>query len=526
MKRLLLFVLLLVSGPTARAAEWQWSVELAGSVSPETGAQRRAYLWIPPSCERVRAVVAGQHNMSEEQLFEHPLFRERMARLGFAIVWITPILDMPWNPDSGCQQTFDRMLADLAAASGYDELAEVPVVPVGHSALATFPWNFAAWNPDRTLAVVSLHGDAPRTNLTGYGRANIEWGRTRNIDGIPALMIEGEYEWWEARVRPALAFRMFYPSSCISFLGDAGRGHFDLADRTVDYIVRFLEKAAEQRLGTPLRPIDPTAGWLAERWHPGQKHRARPAPANRYKGDPHDAFWYFDREMAELTERRYADTRGKTPLHIGYSQQGETLPYDETSHARIRGRFLPEADGITFRLRAFLSDSLHRESAGSSPAGTPRIGRICGPVEQLDDSTFRIRFDRSTLDNPRHGSEIWLVAEHPGDRRYKSAVQQLLITIPHRNRQGKTQHIDFPPLPNIRQGAPAPVLAAVSDAGLPVSFFVEEGPAEIRDGVLHLTPVPPRARLPLHITVVAWQYGIDGQVRSAEPIRRSFHIIR
>ena len=73
-------------------------------------------------------------------------------------------------------------------------------------------------------------------------------GRTRNIDGIPGLMIEGEYEWWEARVNPALAFRMMYPESCISFLCDAGRGHFDVADETAAYIALFLEKAINQRL--------------------------------------------------------------------------------------------------------------------------------------------------------------------------------------------------------------------------------------------------------------------------------------
>ena len=525
MKRLLL-LLLLLAGFRIQAAEWQWSLPLQGVVSAETGAAPRVYLWIPPASERLRGVVVGQHNMSEEQLFEHPLFRRRMAALDFAIVWITPILDMSWNPESGCQQVFDRMLADLAAASGYDELAEVPVVPVGHSAQATFPWNFAAWNPDRTLAVVSLHGDAPRTNLTGYGRANIEWGRTRNIDGIPGLMIEGEYEWWEARVRPALAFRMFYPGSCISFLGDAGRGHFDLADATVDYIARFLEKAVEQRAGTPLRRIAPATGWLAERWYPEQTRRAKPAPVAKYKGDPHDAFWYFDREMAEMAEQRYAETRNKRPSCIGFSQQGAPLPYDEKLHARIRGRFHPEADGITFRLNAFFSDSLHRPLSEKHPAGAPRIGRICGPVEQLDDTTFRVCFGRGTIDNARRGSELWLLAEHPGDRRCKSAVQQLLITIPHRNTEGREQHIDFPPLPDVRLSDKAPMLAARSDAGLPVSCFVEEGPAEIRDGILHFTPIPSRARLPLRVTVVAWQYGIADSVRSAESVRRSFHIIR
>ena len=158
----------------------------------------------------------------------------------------------------------------------------MPIVPLGHSAMATYPWNFAAWNPDRTLAVISLHGDAPRTNLTGYGRDNIVWGK-RTIDGIPGLMIEGEYEWWEDRVNPALAFRMMYPKSCVSFLCDTGRGHFDIADRTAGYIALFLKKTLEYRmpatydLNKPveLKKLNPQNGWLAERWHPNQKKRAK-----------------------------------------------------------------------------------------------------------------------------------------------------------------------------------------------------------------------------------------------------------
>ncbi|ULT40682.1 hypothetical protein KRR40_38945 [Niabella defluvii] len=67
-------------------------------------------------------------------------------------------------------------------------------------------------------------------------------GRNRNIDGIPGLMIEGEYEWWEARVNPALAFRIMYPGSCISFLCDTGHGHFDVTDEVVAYIALFIKK--------------------------------------------------------------------------------------------------------------------------------------------------------------------------------------------------------------------------------------------------------------------------------------------
>ncbi len=81
------------------------------------------------------------------------------------------------------------------------------------------------WSVELRRYISTETGKAPRTNLCGYGAANVEWGRNRNINGIPGLMVEGEYEWWEARVNPALAFRMMYPESCISFLCDTGRGH-------------------------------------------------------------------------------------------------------------------------------------------------------------------------------------------------------------------------------------------------------------------------------------------------------------
>lgn len=527
MKRLL-FLLLLAgwAGARTNAAEWQWRVATHGIVSAETGREPDAYLWVPPTCERVRAVVVGQHNMSEETLFENRLFRQRMAELDFAIVWITPILEMPWDVATGCNETLFRALADLAAASGYEEIATAPVIPVGHSALATFSWNFAAWNPDRTLAVVSLHGDAPRTNLTGYGRTNLEWGRERNIDGIPGLMIEGEYEWWEARVRPALAFRMMYPASCVSFLGDAGRGHFDVGDETADYIATFLAKAAEQRLGTPLRRVNPDAGWLAERWWPEQERRAEAAPASRYRGNRHETFWYFDREMARMTEARYARTRHKQPLYIGYEYEGTPIHYDEHFHARMHCALHPAADGRTFHLRAFFSDSTRQHRTAEHPAGRAVIRRICGPVEVVDDTTFRICFGRGTIDNPRRGRELWLVAEHPGDRRFKGAVQQLLVELPFRNTTGRRQSILFPSLPDIRTGEAAPELKARSDCGLPVAYFVKEGPARVVDGALQLTEIPPRSRYPIRVSVVAWQYGLPDSVQSAEPVERIFYINR
>ena len=190
------------------AQEYQWAVQLKNYISTETNEEPTAFLWIPSDCEQLRAVMVGQHNMSEENLFDMPHFRKALSKEGIGIIWITPGFSQNWDIKQGVQEIFNDMMQDLAEASGYSELKYTPIIPIGHSAMATFPWNFAAWNPNRTLAIVSLHGDAPRTNLTGYGRENLEWGRTRNINGIPGLMIVGEYEWWEDRVTPALAFKM------------------------------------------------------------------------------------------------------------------------------------------------------------------------------------------------------------------------------------------------------------------------------------------------------------------------------
>ncbi|MDO4162925.1 MAG: hypothetical protein Q4D56_00870 [Bacteroides sp.] len=533
---------------TVRAAQWQWSVQIPSIVSDETNDHPRAFLWIPADCRRVNAVVVGQHNMCEETLFENPAFRSRMQEVGMALVWITPILDFPWDVTNGCNDALLKALDDLAEASGYTELRYAPIVPVGHSAMATFPWNFAAWNPERTLAVISYHGDAPRTNLCGYGRANLEWGRTRHIDGIPGLMIEGEYEWWEARVNPALAFRMMYPESCISFLCDAGRGHFDVADRTARYIGLFLQKVLKARLPEMTAPADqpvslkklnPQDGWLAERWRGGntdlnaetrraapaqQPKRAKPAPFEQYKGNPHDAFWYIDQEMAELTERIYREEQGKRPQYVSFEQNGRLLTYNPQAHGRIHAPFVPEADGLTFRLKPAFVDSLYQNPSDLHASGSIHISRICGPVRKVNDTTFTVSFYHMGLNNRRRTNEIWLLAEHTGDKRYKSAVQELCMHIPYPQTEGKRQYILFPGLPDVTTDTQSLPLQATSDCGLPVSYYVKEGPAEVIDGRLVFTPIPPRSRLPMKVTVVAWQYGLAGEVQTAEAVERSFYI--
>ena len=515
------------------AAPWQWSVEIKELISEETNAHPSAYLWIPENCKQVRAVIIGQHNMTEETIFEHPEFRKNMGKLGIAEIWITPGIDQRWDVTKGTQQIFETMMKNLSEVSGYTELEFAPVIPIGHSAMATYPWNFAAWNPERTLAVLSIHGDSPRTHLTGYGRANLDWG-TRTIEGIPSLMVIGEDEWWEDRLITSFDYRREYRNAPLSFLADAGHGHFDISDELIDYLSLFLKKTVEYRLpehsslDAPIQliPVEAKNGWLADRWRKNEKPTAEAASYDKYKGDRNHAFWYFDKEMADATEKYYANERGKTEQYIGFEQKGKLITFNPKSHVRMFPSFQPEADGVTFHLKAVYTDTLRNEYSKEHSTHPIRMSRICGPVEVVNDTTFTVRFYRMGLDNPKRTGGICLMASVKQDHKYRSAVQQVEIRIPYRNKEGIPQRIIFPKLSDVKASVKEISLNGTAASGLPVYYYVKEGPAEIKGDKLVLTKIPPRAKFPVKVTVVAWQYGRSGEpkVQTAEAVEQSFYI--
>lgn len=535
MNKYFLVVLLSLFMQTTRvaAAPWQWSVEIKELISEETNAHPSAYLWIPENCKQVRAVIVGQHNMTEETIFEHPEFRKNMGKLGIAEIWITPGIDQRWDVTKGTQQIFETMMKNLSEISGYTELEFAPVIPIGHSAMATYPWNFAAWNPERTLAVLSIHGDSPRTHLTGYGSANLDWGN-HTIEGIPSLMVMGEDEWWEDRLITSFDYRREYPNAPLSFLADAGHGHFDISDELIDYLSLFLKKAVQYRLpshfpsNTPvlLIPVEAKNGWLADRWRKNEKPTAEAASYDKYKGDKTHAFWYFDKEMADVTEKYYANERGKTEQYIGFEQKGKLITFNPKSHVRMSPSFQPEADGVTFHLKAVYTDTLRNEYSQKHSTRPIRMSRICGPVEVVNDTTFTVRFYRMGLDNLKRTGSICLMASVKQDHSYRSAVQQVEIRIPYRNKEGIPQRIIFPKLSDAKASVKEITLKGTADSGLPVYYYVKEGPAEIKGDKLVLTKIPPRAKFPVKVTVVAWQYGRSGKpkVQTAEAVERSFYI--
>jgi hypothetical protein len=95
------------------------------------------------------------------------------------------------------------------------------------------------------------------------------------------------------------------------------------------------------------------------------------------------------------------------------------------------------------------------------------------------------------------------------------------------NTDGAEQRISFPKIADQKAGAKLVKLAATTDARLPVHYFVREGPAEVDGATLRLTAIPPRAKFPVKVTVVAWQWGraAGPKVKTAERVEQTFQIL-
>jgi hypothetical protein len=527
-------------------AEWQWSVEVK-SEKPQNG-PARAWLWIPPDCKQVRGVVVAQHNMEEISILENPEFRAALAKMDFAEVWVAPFFDHLFNFTNGAGETFNDFMSRLADESGYGELKFVPVAPMGHSAAASWPYYFAAWDPQGTLCALSVSGQWPYFRDKNF--APDIWGG-RTVDLVPCLESMGEYEAADTWSREGLHEREQHPKMPLTMLANPGQGHFAATDIKIKWLALYLKKCVEYRVpknwdGTSapnLIPIDPTkTGWLAEKWLRDEPPTVPAAPVGQYTGDPKQAFWFFDEELVRATGKYEATCRGLKPQLVGILQDGKFVPQTET-HLQLTPEFKPQSDGISFKLNGAFYDSVPAGSTrltgwtqqptdsplGHAKSGAVSVDPISGPIKKISTDTFAVDFKRETLlaTNAKN-YELVFAATHAGDAEYKPAVQQAHLFVPAKNPQGTEQHISFPEIPDQKSGVKSLKLMAISDANVPVHYFVREGPAEIAGDTLVFTKIPPRAKFPVRITVVAWQYGrsAEPKLQSAVPVARIFYLTR
>ncbi len=535
-------ILWVFSQMTLNAQVWQWSTVVQNPARNK--GTSKAYLWIPEKCKQVKGIVLAQHNMEEISILESKIFRDALTKMDFAEIWVSPYFDPFFNFEKGSGKTLDTILADLAKSSGYEELNFVPYLAIGHSAAASWPYYLAAWNPERTIAALSVSGQWPY--FRGEPFAPNIWGN-RTIDYIPALETMGEYEAAETWANEGLKERNEHPNMPLSMLACPAEGHFATSDEKTSFLAFYIKKAVQYRypknyngkIPAKLQPIDPQkTGWLVERFRLNREPSAKAASISTFQGKKEDAFWFFDKQTAKAVEQYQARFRGQKPVLVGVEHNGATVAQQNT-HQQLDLPFQPLQDGISFQLKPTFLDTVPAISPRlvdwtKMPAGAPinhpndassiKLEKIAGHFRQINQRTFQVSFERGYNHETAH--DLWLAIKYPGNSTYKPAVQQAKIRIPAKNLEGISQEITFPEIEDILTSLKSFELKATSSANLPVQYYVESGPARIVGNRIFITAIPPKAKFPIAVTVIAWQYGRthSPKVKSAESVSQTFYI--
>jgi hypothetical protein len=515
------------------AADYQWSVHIAGNDK-----ESRAFLWIPPDCKQVRGLVFGSQVILEKLVCDNPIVREACARegLGIVIVFRSPLTFFKYN--EGADSILQKILNDLAEESGYAEVAKAPLLTIGHSGGAIGAWNIAYWNPERTIGILTLHSAAMITPPA--------WDNKSSVDGIPVMAVSGELESWDGPKYPLerhwrwlrgelLSMRGRYYDSRVCEVVQPGAGHFNFDEHLAKLSAMFIQKVAHYRIPETLNYSQPIVlnlipaenGWLTD-INILTPSKFPPTQSKKFKGDPSLAFWHMDKEIANAVEAFPALYGGKTDQRVTFVQDGKPVPAGWIAELK----FQPSDDGISFKLQGdFLSQTPDGASGGGQPLGHANspikfslIGGWGGGGEQVDNSIFCIRFDHFGLS--RYCCNIQVMVYNEGDGTYKYAEQAGQVKFPEKYNDGKSQAITFPSITDVKVGTKSVQLKAVSDAGLPVSYFVRSGPVEINGDKMVFTSIPVRAKFPIKVTVVAYQLGrsLEPLVQTAIPVEQTFLI--
>ena len=512
----------------APAAVFQYAVPVETGKNPS-----EAFLWIPPQAAQVRGVVMAGMTLMERECVKDDRIRQACADRQLAIVFLKcglPAVDV------------QKVLDDLARASGYRELAVAPLLFIGHSAGGPQAKALATKMAGRCFGLVQYRGGVPG-------------GEDAVPPGMPALMMLGQFdefggtmrddagrETWEGGRDALAAFRAANERNLGSVVVEPGAGHFAWSDRNAAYLALFIRKAAEARIPAAwpvdakeppaLQKIDPRGGWLTDLTlkTPGEFPAA---PYEQYRGDKAKAAWHFDKELAEATVAYHAGGFGKKDQFIQWSD-----PYSVDAGARFFFTNLKwVGDGQTLEVHPAYADKYPSQYDGRGPrwlrAGQPvghsaapiQVRPVSGPVVAAGPNTLRIQYDG--LAPATEGSRVTFLASSAGDAEYRYTEHVGMMPRGFGGlKSGRTQTITFPPVGNLKADSGPVELKATSDAGLPVEFYVASGPAQVTGGKLEIRDVPARATFPLEVKIVACQFGrgVDPLVQTAAPVAQTIRL--
>jgi hypothetical protein len=524
----LLLLILLFTATIVPAAVFQYSVPIETSKG-----EKAAFLWVPPGAGQVRGVVIGGMTLMEREFAKDECIRQACADQQLAIVFLKCGLG---------QANLQKVLGDLAKVSGYYELIVAPLMFIGHS----------AGGPQAKARAVEMQ--ARCFGLVQY-RGGVPTGKDPVPPGMPALMMVGQFdefgrtmrnetgrETWEGGRDAVVAFRKQDQRHLASIVVEPGAGHFAWSDRNASYLALFMRKAVEACIPVTwlmggqepiaLKKVNHKTGWLTDLTIK-TKSEFDPTPYEKYRGDKTRAAWHFDREMAEATIAYHAGRFGRKDQFIKWDD-----PYWVDAGTRFFfTRLKWVGDGQTFEVHPVYADVYPSQYNGRGPrwpdAGKPvghstapiLVRQVSGPVVAAGSNTLRIQYD--SLAPATEGSRVTFMAYSAGDKEYRYTELVGMMTRGFAGlKKGKVQTITFPPLPNLNVDSGPIELEATSDSGLPVEYYVAYGPATIVGGKLCITELPARAKFPIDVKVVAYQFGsgVEPLVKTAAPIEQTTQI--
>jgi hypothetical protein len=358
----------------------------APSEDPQARPNCGAYLWLPPDAPVVRGVLVGIQNGLPLPILQHPAVREVCRKHGLAQILLTPhgteigpvmLKDLVFDiTDPERTAIFDSYLTRLAELSGHPELTAAPLVPIAHSAYASFPFDVAMRDPSRCLALLPIKAGLPDHYkfYSADGKAKVP-DPSRNLGGVPILFLQSasqETVGWSAYPRGGGGFRTYRQdraghdgsvyeprNELFGANWDMMSGHFDLLPRNYVFVAGWIDAIATARLpatpGHTLRALTLKDGWLIDPAVPVTgtvpENFPAPAPYANFAGDRTKALWYPTRELAEAQFAIYRDEpRREIELFTFLDADGKPITLAHGHMAEVPKNSLPLDENGSFVL--------------------------------------------------------------------------------------------------------------------------------------------------------------------------------
>jgi hypothetical protein len=499
MKKTLLILAILtgyLSSPIF-AHDWTYTV----SVSNQTGGNPKTfYLWLPPQLAGVKGLVLTAMGRLS-QLSGDSLIRKACQEAELGIVGC---MNLDGNFVQADTQYINNAMNAFAAMTKLPELKHVPFASYGTSVGGIFAWEVAFAYPGRFFGVIQ--DNAIYTTIPSYGQANMALQ-------VPLLVSRGSEEpvndaYWFSRSKIMEQRALGVPASMILH---AGIGHFSWTQWEARFMAMWLKKAAAAKIPAGyarnsrpvLNPLAESSGWLAGDTS-FKASNIEVASYSLFSGDPAQAFWFFDAEIAAFWKN----------LHQGqFSKLIQTGQFSNNTFQNCSNPW--QTCSPNFNL-AF--SNLINPAATVSSSLPIRYGVYNGPFVL---SGSQIGIDPNLMDETNTG---WIVAIQEGDNSTQGWERAVRFRV-DKNNGGQAQSISVSPIPDQFDTSAIISLNSTASSGLPLSVTIRSGPARLVGNQIQIESFAGDSGARAQV-VIRYGQGGNGSFRTAIMATDTFWVIK